>query len=947
MNGLSSASLQARIVDVSQRMGTQTFLRLLTADGVTIEMSYATMVQQAFVWAGLYAARGLKPGSRVVLLLPHSADLYTAFLGALLSYHLPAILSPPSQKLSPSRFRDMLQGILPATTPDAIIVGGDLDIAFAVAEDVTIIRTADAMGATGLQTLAISSQDRSDEVAFLQYSSGTTGLKKGLAISHGACLRQVDHYAAAIGLSPADSIVSWLPLYHDMGFVACWLLPLLTGTPVTAMSAFDWIARPSSLIRAIRDHRPTLCWMPNFAFAHLARISTARDIRADDFSSVRALINCSEPIRHDTHERFLAAFATAGMRPEKLATCYAMAETTFAITSSSIGSPPASTGVDPATLAAGQAISRGPMTLVSSGRAIAGTSVRVTGPEGASLPEGMVGELRVTSASLMTGYLRTSEHTGAAIAGRELATGDLGFILGGEVYVLGRDDDLIISAGRNLFPQDIEAAAETVAGTIPGRAVAFGVEDERSGTTHVVVVAESPVTDAGARVALERAIAAEIAATLDTAPHVVKVVERGRLLKSTSGKLSRRANREAYLADLKTLGPEHPASTSSPPSDGSLLAFARSAVAGSLSGAPPGDEESLIMSGRLDSFGLMSLLLTLEHRFGDRIPTPNVIGFHRFDSIRALSELLAEVEQGLQIQSRDMTYAARDTKVEAIERSSLEIDMLILGSSTSFALPCWIGEEFGLTPFNFAVNSASIADIYCLLRFALARQPAIRRLVVGLDVFAFKDRGAGTLDSRSILMPEVTQYLLSEDRRALADQGDELRGQAQHSQIHRQRLAEWNPGMWFSFDRQTGDLIINAQPEAGSARTWEKDIMAKQHELFMIFNGFEHLCPRQSTYLRAIVATAADAGIFIDFVVMPLHPLVQDFVAGKTPYLARRRDIAALIEGLNAPHVRLHDFPSPDTFGGIDEDFEDAYHIGAVNAECLLRHVLSHSIEQA
>lgn len=930
------ASLADRILAVAERSGTSTFLRLLSAEGIPTELSYMDLIQQASLWAEIFKKHGLKPRQRVVLLVSHSIDSYAAFLGAIVSGLIPAMLPPPSPKLSNGRFIEMISALLPAISPDAVVVGTELRGLALNSLGVVFISAQEALGTPPTRELALASSGRGEDLAFLQYSSGTTGHRKGVKISHAACLKQVDLYSAAIGLGPSDSIVSWLPLYHDMGLLTCWMLPLLTGVSVTAMSPFDWIGRPSMLTRAIRAYRPSFCWLPNFAFPHLTRSIPDAELDSDDLSSVRAFVNCSEPIRQSAHEAFLAKFAKAGARPDQLATCYAMAEATFAITSSQPGEAPKTLSVDPACLGPGSAIQSGSVVLVSSGRPIGETTVRVVDGHGETVPDSMVGHLRVSSPTLTDGYLANAEATRNAFIGNELNTGDIGFIQGNELFVLGRADDTIIVAGRNVFPQDLEAVVDSIPGVIPGRSVALGVTDDREGTSHIVVIAETDQTDD--RDGLERWISAELVSRLDVSPRVVRTIERGWLTKSTSGKISRRLNRERYLSELapRVVVPTHPSSARDAP----LVEFVRAAVASALKRECPADDDSLIMSGQLDSLALTTLLLELGERFGERTPMPNVVGFHQFDSVEAICRLLDEVERGFTAQSPQATVSAREVKLKGLTKLRGDLDLLILGSSTAYAIPSRIAGAMGMSAYNLSINLALIADIYCVTRLVLAGR-SVRRMLIGLDVFSFKSKDA-VFDVRMIGFPELTRYLAPEDQAALAKLGGTGTEESRRQRINMQRLVEWNPLLRYSFDERNGDLTLgDLDAQSRPAELWPDAINPQKHEMSMVFGDFTGLCPRQSSYLREIASFAGAMGIRIDFVVMPIHPELHAFLVETTSYPARRNDVLDLLHTLASDRIGVYDLPTPSAFGGDDGDFWDAYHIRAKNGGLLLRHVLS------
>ena len=310
-----------------------------------------------------------------------------------------------------------------------------------------------------------------DAGAFLQHSSGTTGLKKGVLLSHGAVLRQIHHYAAAIGAGAGDSVASWLPLYHDMGLITGFLLPCVLGLPIVSLDAQEWVSRPTLLLDAIARHRASLCWMPNFAFAHILR--TAPPDQTWDLASLRLLVNCSEPCRMPVVERFIARFATSGLRPGAVQASYAMAEAVFALTQSPPGQPPRGS------------CRPGFAEFQSSGPPIAGVEVRIAGPE--------PGEILVRSACLFDGYFRQPEATAARLRDGWLHTGDLGFIEDGELFVVGRGDDVLTVNGRKLLAHEIEAGLADIPGAIPGRVLAYAPLAGDGGTGRLMIAAETDV----------------------------------------------------------------------------------------------------------------------------------------------------------------------------------------------------------------------------------------------------------------------------------------------------------------------------------------------------------------------------------------------------------------------------------------------------------------------
>jgi acyl-CoA synthetase (AMP-forming)/AMP-acid ligase II len=393
-----------------------------------------------------------------------------------------------------------------------------------------------------------------EDIALLQHSSGTTALKKGVALSHRAVLNQAQAYAQAIELGPTDLIASWLPLYHDMGLMACFLIPLVLGAPVAQMDPFLWAREPWRLFEMIRRHRATLVWLPNFAYQHLVRAIDPEQVH--DLSSVRAFIDCSEPCKPSTMTAFLDAFARWGVRAEALKACYAMAENCFAVTQTPPSRPPLYLSADAERLSKdgrlAPATAGAPaIELMSTGRPIAGVGVRIVDDKRRDLPEGVVGEIAVAGDSLFSGYFKLPQETAASLGEGWYYTGDLGMLSEGELYVTGRKKDLIIVRGRNFYAHDIEHLVAGVEGLKPGRAVAFGVYRDESGTEEAVVVAEAADYAELEDKALRRRsveVKQRIKAALDLDLYSVKLVAPGWLVKTTSGKISRSENKQKYLA---------------------------------------------------------------------------------------------------------------------------------------------------------------------------------------------------------------------------------------------------------------------------------------------------------------------------------------------------------------------------------------------------------------
>ncbi|MDW8394886.1 MAG: AMP-binding protein [Anaerolineae bacterium] len=524
----------------------RTAVYLLRTGETDLAISYERLVHGATGVAALLRAHSVQPDQVVVIILQHGEPLVQAFWGAVLHGAIPSILPPLTEKLLPERYRKDLAALIRVTQPAAIVTYGAFAdevraaIAAAASDARCLVLDEPLFAAPDEDALGGLRRDPGD-IVLLQHSSGTTGLQKGVALSHRAVFNQLGAYAPTLGLDTSDVIVSWLPLYHDMGLIAAFVMPILRRVPLVLMSPFDWVRAPARLMHAITRYRGTLCWLPNFAYTFCATRIRDRDLEGVDLSSLKAVINCSEPIYQSSHEAFVRRFEPYGFRREMLSASYAMAENTFAVTQTRIGQPPAFNPKGGVGIA-GQ---------VSSGHPLPNVSLRVLDEQRRDLPEGQIGEIAIKSDCMLSEYYHRPDATAQAFHEGYYLTGDLGYVLNGEVFVSGRKKDLIIVGGKNIYPQDLEQLASEVPGVHPGRVAAFGVFNEALGTEDVVVVAESDL-EASAREALAEAVRAHLTRNSDVAVRTVKIVPPRWLIKTSSGKVARSANREKFLRELES-----------------------------------------------------------------------------------------------------------------------------------------------------------------------------------------------------------------------------------------------------------------------------------------------------------------------------------------------------------------------------------------------------------
>jgi len=549
----------------AERSPNQTAIHLQHAGRPDLAISYRELWHRAAGYAQAYQREGVRPGEVIVLILQHGEDLLYAFWGAIACGVIPSIMPFLTEKLSPEQYRSDLRVLISVTRPAAVVTYPEFEdqVREALANDRivrAVISTRGINEAPGSTSAVDNYAPRSaDDIVLLQHSSGTTGLQKGVALSHRAVLNQLDAYGRAIDLRAGDVIVSWLPLYHDMGLIAGFLLPILEGIPLVLSSPFDWVRAPWRLLRAVSQYHGTHSWLPNFAYNFMTQKVRDRYLEGVNLESWRAVINCSEPVRWDSHWAFFQRFEKFGLHWGSLQTCYAMAENVFGVTQSDLRSEPAVEDIDRAAFmeahSARPAVVSGPsMRVMSSGKPLSNTRVQILDAHGSPVPDETVGEIAIQSDCMLTGYYNRPDADKEAFHDGWFLTGDYGYLSQRELYVAGRKKDLIIVGGKNIYPQDLEALSYEVPGIHPGRSVAFGVFNEELGTEDVCMVAEADSEDAVQQLRLADLIRQHVTKSSAIALRHVRVVGPKWILKTSSGKTARVANRDKFLRESSDSG---------------------------------------------------------------------------------------------------------------------------------------------------------------------------------------------------------------------------------------------------------------------------------------------------------------------------------------------------------------------------------------------------------
>jgi 1-acyl-sn-glycerol-3-phosphate acyltransferase len=496
-------------------------------------ISYRALWDRAVAVSAGLRERKIGPGDSVALMLRTEEPFFAAFFGTLLAGAVPVPIYPPYRADRIEEYTRRQLAILTNAAARVLITFGEAERvagllrsrAGALAEVTTV---ADLVAAGDRPR---PSHRRSSDPALIQYTSGSTGDPKGVLLTNANLLANIRAIGEALAIGPDDVGVSWLPLYHDMGLIGAWLGALYFGIPITIMSPLSFLARPARWLWALHAHRGTISPAPNFAFDLCVKRITDDEIRGLDLSAWRLALNGSEPVSAETIERFSRRFAPYGFRPEAMCPTYGLAEASVGLTVAPVGRRPR--------------LERG---IVSCGLPLPGHEVRIVDAAGNAVDEAVEGRIEFRGPSVTSGYFRNPAATHAAFRDGWCDSGDLGFRADGELFVTGRIKDIIIKAGRNLHPHQVEELVGEVPGIRKGCVAVFGVPDAALGTERLIVVAESRETEAVAREHLRANIIERVIAGLGIPPDVVAIYGPGTVLKTPSGKIRRSATRDAYRA---------------------------------------------------------------------------------------------------------------------------------------------------------------------------------------------------------------------------------------------------------------------------------------------------------------------------------------------------------------------------------------------------------------
>jgi acyl carrier protein len=546
----------------------RTHIRLYSDEEDGEHITYGDLWQSARRIAAGLQDYGLAPGENVLIMLPTGREYFTSFFGILLAGGTPVPLYPPGRMKQIEEHLSRHTAIaansragIMITVPEAKVFAQlmhrRVKTLRAVATVQDLCSSSDAPPALHEPTVG------TEDTAFLQYTSGSTGMPKGVVLSHANLLANLRAMGQVIHFTSDDAVVSWLPLYHDMGLIGAWLGSLYFGCPLTVMSPLAFIARPVRWLQAIHRYRATLSAAPNFAYELCLHRIDDKDLQGLDLSSWRYAFNGAEAVSPITIERFTARFGKYGFAPETMTPVYGLAESSVALAFPPKRRRPIIDCINRQMLmdkgkavmaAAGE---HDAARFVSCGQPLPGHQIRIVDDAGRELPDRRQGRLQFSGPSATSGYFRSPDQTRSLFDDQWLNSGDLAYIADGEVYITGRSKDMIIRGGRNIYPTELEEAIGKIKGISKGNVAVFGSMEKDSATERLVVLAETRKRQPEDLAVLRIAVNTVVNDLCGTPPDEVVLAPPNTVLKTSSGKIRRAASRQLY--EENKIGKRQPA----------------------------------------------------------------------------------------------------------------------------------------------------------------------------------------------------------------------------------------------------------------------------------------------------------------------------------------------------------------------------------------------------
>lgn len=525
-------------------------------DGNEHIITYGDLFSRAINMAHGLIANGLKPEETVAIMLPTCAEFFYVFFAILFAGGIPVPIYPPFRADRIEEYAQREANILRNAETRFLITFPQGETVSKILQSFIPSLKA-VLNAEKLyiakNTIPVISIE-AENAGLIQYTSGSTGDPKGVLLSHRNLLTNIRTAGTAINLQPTDFVVSWLPLYHDMGLIGAWFTPLYFGVPVAILSPISFLSRPERWLWTIHYHRATITAGPNFAYELCIRKIPKNNIEGLDLSSWRLAFNGAEAISPQTIKNFTEKFTHYGFKPETFFPVYGLAESTVALAFPPLNRVPRIDKVDREALEkewraipSQSSHKKNYIEFVSCGMPLPEHEIRIIDNEGNEAPERIVGQLQFCGPSSMQGYYHNAIATQAIYHDGWWDSGDYAYKADGEIFITGRKKDLIIKAGRNLYPETIEEIVAQIEGIRKGCIIAFGVADQKTGTEKIVVVAETRETSAKQLDTMKLNISEKIQAGIGLPPDLIILSKPGIITKTSSGKLQRSACKQAYL----------------------------------------------------------------------------------------------------------------------------------------------------------------------------------------------------------------------------------------------------------------------------------------------------------------------------------------------------------------------------------------------------------------
>lgn len=644
-------AIQRRVVATPDK----TPLIFLSEQGNETPISYARLDADARSVALTLFESHIQAEDLVVLILPHSYEQVAAFFGVIYYGAIPTIFA--DFNLQPDAYQKRVVSFVQSCGADAILTSPET--AHMIGTQLNQIHCMpiimpDLNGqAPDKDTSAILSSRGGEDIAYIQFSSGTMGAPKGTMISHRAVINQIYSSYCSGRVSTNDILIGWLPYYHDMGLIESVIVPVIRSIQAYQISPAHWLKRPQSLFQAINRHKGTVTWMPTFAFSYCTKRLKPEELTGLDLSSWRIVGSGAEPVSMNTMQGFAEHFASYGLKPTALGIGYGLAENTLSVTVTPPGIALAFDWVSRRDLQekglATPVESSHPDAIVIApcGFPMPGVEIRIIDEQGAILPDRTIGEILVRSDYLFSGYYRQPDLTAAVLQNGWLYTGDLGYLVDGQLYVHGRKKDLIIVGGQNVLPHHIEEVAARLLGAHASRVAAFGIEDTRLGTELPILICEIIEQDSlMSGDSLAEQIRRKVIEETGIALGDVRFVNRGWIEVSTSGKIARPANRQKYIDNFHTpalsgaykVSPEQ--HTTKPDHPLQAIAQQLSMIFSNILGVGDvGPDDNFFALGG-DSLSALRLVLQVSEQLGKEVPAE----FFKEPTVAHLIKMLGDTQ---------------------------------------------------------------------------------------------------------------------------------------------------------------------------------------------------------------------------------------------------------------------------------------------------------------